>query len=132
MDYLLRILRRQAVLLRVGDTPSQWNRGVAAGYYPRPVKLSPEPNSRAVGWFEHEIDALLQSRRDARDAAAASETPPAAPVKRGRGRPRKYTQPLLPSRRDAQDAPAAPETPLDEPVKGNRCRPRKHAQPRRT
>lgn len=92
MDNSLRILRLPAVLQRTGATRSQWNRGVAAGHYPRPVKLSPVPNSRAVGWFEHEIDALLQSRREARDAATVPETTSAAPVKRGRGRPRKYVQ----------------------------------------
>lgn len=90
----LRILRLPAVLQRTGTTRSQWNRGVAAGHYPQPVKLSPVLNSRAVGWFEHEIDALLQSRRDARDALAIPESPPAPTAKRGRGRPRKYLQPV--------------------------------------
>lgn len=94
MDISLRILRLPAVLQRTGATRSQWNRGVDAGHYPQPVKLSPAPNSRAVGWFEHEIDAFLQSRRDARDSGAASETVSAAPVKRGRGRPRKHPKPV--------------------------------------
>lgn len=54
-----RILRWTEVHGRTGIPRSTWWRGMREGIYPRPVKLAPPP-SRAVGWLEADIDALIE------------------------------------------------------------------------
>jgi prophage regulatory protein len=55
----LRILRRQAVLDRIGVSTSTLQRLVAAGAFPRPVRLS----TQLVGWYEDQVDQWLADRR---------------------------------------------------------------------
>jgi prophage regulatory protein len=62
------ILRLPAVLSRVGKCRSGLYAEVAAGRFPRPVKLS----ERAVGWLEHEVTKWLLDRVAARDKGARS------------------------------------------------------------
>lgn len=50
-----RLLRLNQVLDKVPISRSHWWRGVAAGNYPAPIKLSP----RVTAWFESDIDALI-------------------------------------------------------------------------
>ena len=53
-----RILRRPQVETRVGYGRSAIYEQMAAGTFPKPIKLGP----RAVGWLEEEINAWLASR----------------------------------------------------------------------
>lgn len=53
-----RILRWVEVNRRTGVTRTAWQRGMRSGIYPAPIKLAPPP-SRAVGWLEADIDALI-------------------------------------------------------------------------
>lgn len=62
-----RLLRWAEVHHRVGVTRSAWERGMRAGIYPRPIKLAPPP-SRAVGWLESDIDALIERLAAAQEA----------------------------------------------------------------
>ena len=63
-----RLLRLPQVRDRTGySTASVW-RLVKAGKLPQPVKLF---GGRAVGWIESEIDAAIESRIAAHDAAEA-------------------------------------------------------------
>ena len=43
---------------------------VAAGIFPKPIKI--DPNGRAVAWIEDELLAIQQRAIEARDQAAAS------------------------------------------------------------
>lgn len=61
-DVSVRILRRPDVERLVGLSKPSLYRQINAGTFPRPVKLGP----RAVGWFEHEIEAWLASLERAR------------------------------------------------------------------
>ena len=40
------------------------------GVFPRPIKL--DPDGRAVGWLESEVDAFQEARIKARDAGRAA------------------------------------------------------------
>jgi len=52
-----RLLRLPEVLKRYPVSETVWYRGVAAGVYPKPVKLS----GRCVAWREEDIDRLVES-----------------------------------------------------------------------
>jgi prophage regulatory protein len=53
----LKMLRLNSVVEKVGlSRPTIWKR-VADGTFPPPVPVG----ERAVGWFQHEVDALLQA-----------------------------------------------------------------------
>jgi len=54
-----RILRWPAVHARTGISKSGFERGMRQGIYPKPFKLAPPP-TRAVGWLESDIDALIE------------------------------------------------------------------------
>ncbi len=54
-----RFMRWPEVHHRTGIPRTNWQRGMRAGIYPKPVKLAPPP-SRAVGWLESDIDALIE------------------------------------------------------------------------
>ena len=59
------LLRKPAVLARVGMPKSSWERGVRLGYHPKPVKIGP----RAVAWLASDIDAFIARLTAERDAA---------------------------------------------------------------
>ena len=52
-----RLLRLQDVLNRVPLGRSTWYAGVAAGIYPKPVRLG----RRAVAWRESDIDQIVEA-----------------------------------------------------------------------
>ncbi len=54
-----RILRWKQVFARTNIPRTNWERGMRLGHYPKPIKLAPPP-SRAVGWLESDIDALIE------------------------------------------------------------------------
>lgn len=54
-----RILRWKAVHARTGISRTSWERGMQQGIYPKSIKLGLPP-SRAVGWLERDIDALIE------------------------------------------------------------------------
>jgi prophage regulatory protein len=56
------ILRRPEVESRTGLSRSTIYAAMAAGDFPHPVKLG----ARAVGWFESDVTAWLESRKAAR------------------------------------------------------------------
>jgi len=51
------LLRLSQVLSLVGISRATWYRGVAAGIYPKPVRIG----LRAVGWRVSEISVLVQT-----------------------------------------------------------------------
>jgi len=57
----IRLLRKPEVLSLCGKSESALDRDVAAGYFPRPVRLSPDPKRRAVGWPLHEVEAVSRA-----------------------------------------------------------------------
>jgi len=50
------LLRKPAVLARVGIPKSTWERGVRLGLYPKPIKIG----LRAVAWTSTSIDKLIE------------------------------------------------------------------------
>ena len=60
------ILREKEVCERVGLRPTSIDRLIAAGKFPRPVKLT----GKAKGWLASEVDAWIASRAADRDRAA--------------------------------------------------------------
>lgn len=67
-----KLIRLPEVLKRTGKTKSPLYRDIAAGRFPKPVKISPELKFSAVGWVESEINEWIAQRiaeRDASDAA---------------------------------------------------------------
>jgi len=53
----MRILRKPEVSAKTGlSTVTIW-RAVRAGTFPQPLQLTP----KSVGWYEHEIDAYLET-----------------------------------------------------------------------
>ena len=64
-----RILRKPKVLEVTGWSTSTLYLKMDEGLFPRPIKL--DPDGRAVGWPEEEVDAWQASRIAARDQAAA-------------------------------------------------------------
>lgn len=59
------ILRRDAVERLTGLPKSTLYAKVAAGEFPKPIKLG----ARAVGWLEHDLIAWQARRIEAREAA---------------------------------------------------------------
>lgn len=59
-----RILRRPSVLERVQLCRSTMYAMIAAGEFPKPIKLGP----RSVGWIEEEIDAWVDDKIEERDS----------------------------------------------------------------
>lgn len=64
----IRILRLPDVMLRVGLKRSSIYQYINTGDFPQPVSLGP----RAVGWFEHEIEAWLNERAQIRNKSRGS------------------------------------------------------------
>jgi prophage regulatory protein len=66
------VLRRKAVEAKTGHSTSTIYERMAAGAFPRPIKLG----ARAVGWLEEEIDEYLAQRIAERDNALLGRTAP--------------------------------------------------------
>ncbi len=64
----LALLRLPEVRRRTGRSRSEIYRGVAAGTFPKPVKLS----ERSSAWPEHEVAAWIAERIAARDGKGAA------------------------------------------------------------
>jgi prophage regulatory protein len=62
----MKVLRRRAVEAKTGHSTSVIYEKIAAGEFPRPIKIG----ARAVGWIEDEIDAYLAQLCRARDRQA--------------------------------------------------------------
>jgi prophage regulatory protein len=62
-----RVLRRKAVEAKTGHSTSTIYEKMAAGEFPRPIKLG----ARAVGWIEEEVDSYIERRVAERDKYAA-------------------------------------------------------------
>lgn len=56
---MARILRLKTCLDKTGDTRSPYYAKILAGLMTRPVKTG---SGRAVGWPEHELDAIINAR----------------------------------------------------------------------
>ncbi len=54
-----RILRKREVIARTGIPSTSWDRGIRKGYYPKGFLIG-GPGTRAVGWLESDIDALIE------------------------------------------------------------------------
>jgi prophage regulatory protein len=67
MTSSLRILRLPEVMRRTGLRRDSIYRLGHDGAFPRPVKIS----ERATGWIEAEVDAFVEQRIAARDAAGS-------------------------------------------------------------
>ena len=70
---MLQISRRPELVKRMGLTDSGLDRAIRDGFVPPPVKLSPDPARRAVGWPAHEIDQIIAARIEGLDPEAARE-----------------------------------------------------------
>lgn len=64
-SFTRRVLRKPAVLDKTGLTASALDREVRAGRFPSPFKLTANERSRAIGWFESEVDRYLEERAKA-------------------------------------------------------------------
>lgn len=53
-----RLLRRPEVRATTGKSDSFLDRDIRNGLFPPPVKLSPDPTRRAVGWPSDEVEAV--------------------------------------------------------------------------
>jgi len=59
---MLQLIRRPELVSRLGLTDSALDRAIRDGFVPPPVKLSPDPTRRAVGWPAHEADEVIAAR----------------------------------------------------------------------
>ena len=66
-DMTKKVLRRKAVEAKTGNSTSTIYEKMAAGEFPKPIKLG----ARAVGWLEDEIDGWIERRLAERDRKAA-------------------------------------------------------------
>ncbi len=60
----MRILRRKALIPKVGYSAATIDRLEAAGLFPRRLKLGPN----SIGWLEAEVEAWIKQRVAKRDA----------------------------------------------------------------
>jgi prophage regulatory protein len=67
------ILRKLEVQRRTSMGKTQLGEAIRRGIFPKGVPIFED--GRALGWFEDEVDAYIESRRQARDAAAAAAPP---------------------------------------------------------
>lgn len=54
----MKLLRRDALLIKTGDTKSPLYAKIQEGLFVRPVRIG----ARAVAWPEHEVDAIIKAR----------------------------------------------------------------------
>jgi predicted DNA-binding transcriptional regulator AlpA len=71
---LRKILRRKALLAATGWSTSTLYDKISKGIFPPPVKLDPDGDGRAVGWFEDVVIAHQMRLEAARDAKAGNKT----------------------------------------------------------
>lgn len=67
MQKQVAIERKPSVLQRTGMSNSTLYEEVAAGRFPKPVKIG----ARSVGWVSTEVDAWIEQRIQQRDQGAA-------------------------------------------------------------
>jgi len=65
----INVLRIREVLRRTGGSKTALYAAIARGEFPKPLKLY---GARAVGWIEHEVDAAILARAEARQSVAAA------------------------------------------------------------
>lgn len=70
---MLQLIRRPELVSRLGMTDSALDRAIRDGFVPPPVKLSPDPARRAVGWPAHEADEVIAARIAGLDPEATRE-----------------------------------------------------------
>jgi predicted DNA-binding transcriptional regulator AlpA len=68
------LVRKREVMRRFSIGRTQLAEAVRAGKFPKGVPIL--EGGRALGWFESELDNYEESRRQARDAAAAADPVP--------------------------------------------------------
>lgn len=66
-----RAIRRHEVKHQTGLSDSALDREIRAGRFPKPFKLSSEPNCRAVAWSEEAVQAWIAERIASNKADAA-------------------------------------------------------------
>ena len=70
---MLQLIRRPELVSRLGMTDSALDRAIRDGFVPPPIKLSPDPTRRAVGWPAHEADEVIAARIAGLDPEATRE-----------------------------------------------------------
>lgn len=66
------LLRLPEVMRRTALSRSTIYAGIKNGWFPAPLKICPDPNARAVGWRESEVDEFVEKRiADSRAGNAA-------------------------------------------------------------
>jgi predicted DNA-binding transcriptional regulator AlpA len=70
---MLQLIRRPELVCRLGLTDSALDRAIRDGFVPPPIKLSPDPTRRAVGWPAHEADEVIAARIAGLDPEATRE-----------------------------------------------------------
>ncbi len=65
----MQLLRLPQILNRTGLSRTAVYAAIAAGTFPRPVKIGPNSNARAVAWPAEEVDAWIAERIAQREAA---------------------------------------------------------------
>ncbi|UYG08377.1 helix-turn-helix transcriptional regulator [Halomonas sp. M4R1S46] len=63
-----RLIKRPEVREKTSLSDSELYRQMAAGTFPRAIRLT--PNGRAVAWLESEVDAWIESRLVDREGVA--------------------------------------------------------------
>jgi len=63
----MKLIRLPEALEKTGLSRTRLYEAVAAGTFPKPVKLGPD--ARAIGFLDSEIDGWIESRLEAREAA---------------------------------------------------------------
>jgi predicted DNA-binding transcriptional regulator AlpA len=64
------MLRKPEVQRRTSMGKTQLGEAIRRGIFPKGVPIF--EGGRALGWFEDEVESYVESRRQARDAAAAA------------------------------------------------------------
>lgn len=64
-----RIVRRPEVRVLTGQTDTFIDRGMRNGTFPTPIRLSPNPKTRAVGWVSTEVAAVVDATISGADEA---------------------------------------------------------------
>ena len=65
----MQLLRLPETLAKTGLSRTALYAAIAAGTFPRPCKIGPGENARAVAWPADEVDAWITERIAQREAA---------------------------------------------------------------